>query len=191
MEQDVKHSRVTLILYYVLCLASASLVARLALARQIEENCPRLAGTFEAIGTPLAGYPSFYRIRGWALAVELMLGVSIPQSLETQVTRSEIIDNDHLEVLLWIRDGQIKRHPLVQQNDRTACDQGNLIIVQERDMVAEGTLVHSRTTRTLSRGDHGSLRIDVKIEPTGKLLWVIPIGMPVEEYRASFALIGP
>lgn len=179
---------VTLSLHCVSWLACTSPAATVALAQQVAENCPNLAGTFEAIGTPLAGYPSFYRIRAWSLAVELMLGVSTPQGLETQVTRSEIIHNDHLDVLLWKRDGQIKRHTIVQQNDRVECNQETLTIVQERDMVAEGTSVHSRTTRTLSRGDHGSLRIDVKIEPTSKLLWMIPIRMPVEEYRASFAL---
>lgn len=115
-----------------------------------------------------------------------MLGIAAPMNIEKLAIKSELVQNDNLELILWKSDGQRDRHVLITSNDAVSCDQNALKIVRESDTEAEGTLGHVRYTRTFSRGDDGSLRMDVKIEPTTKLLWIIPISQPVEEYQAVF-----
>lgn len=154
---------------------------------QLPNTCPKLAGSYEAIGKPLPGSPSFYRVRAWPLSMVRMLGLAAPSNIEQLAAKSEIVQNDNLELILWRKDGQRDRHLLIHANDAVSCDQKVLTIIRERDTAAEGTRVHVRDTRSFSRVDDGSLRLDVKIEPTSKFLWMIPIGMPVEEYQAVFA----
>jgi len=115
-----------------------------------------------------------------------MLGIAAPMNIEELNTKSELVQDDNLELILWKSDGQRDHHLLIMSNDAVSCDQNVLKIVRERDTASEGTRAHVRDTRTLSRGDDGSLRIDVTIETTSKLLWMIPIRQPVEEYQAVF-----
>lgn len=155
-------------------------------AQSLSSPCINLAGTYQILGKALPDSPAFYRVKAWPLALDLLLGVPIPDHERLHVKRVQIVQGSNIELVFGDEKKPITTRLLIAEGDRVSCDANRFQLDQSRDVSGDGVHSHLIISRTLSIVGQQDLQIITRIGGTSKFLFIFDLAIPPEEYAAIF-----
>jgi len=158
--------------FFVTCLSlllvacgssDVTLKEKLLLIETPIETCPNISGSYEYIGTPLAGMPHEWGGINKNLPLNLLLWLDRLPKNRTEIKEVEIIQTEKIYAIFKGDFG--KESLIVHENpqDNIGCRNGKIIQVRMRDAYGEAVSGKSIIKNTYFKTVDGSLNIIVEV----------------------------
>ncbi len=156
------------------------------LPKQAGEECPvSLSGSYEILGNPIPGMPSYFRIRSIKLALDTMLGLDLKIADRKPETIVDVKFSD--DILLSARVGdRISAVRLeLSQEDTVKCEGKKLVIHRMKEGRGEAVSGVSEVLHQFDLIEDGSLVLITTIKSRSRSLFM-SFDNPTEVYGARF-----
>jgi len=147
--------------------------------------CPNLNGVFALQGEALPGMPMYFQVVNNPLAVDTMLGLTLPYTERNLFSSVELNYQESLNLIFRGDQHAVTGNLPSSLEDKLICDRGKLTILKQRVVHGEGVTARMKIMESLSLAQDGSLVIEEEIFHRNRSFFIIPWTMH-EEYGARF-----